>query len=252
MAPVLLVPLPQIDREIGERIDLGRQLLAAAPSSERPSGRLTRDEKRRAEVDLFFKYLRPQLIEVNEWYEYNYELLKTRFSTDEIAESYLWPHGTLGGHGDNYQAAAEFRIYIEYLISGLESIRSRLHLYVPTPEPPTAPTGAAIHIQGSVYGSPMQANSPGAHQTVSVSMNLASVQDFLRDVEQSAPALNLPITESQELAAEITTIRAQLQSPKPKQDIIREGLRSIRTILEGAGGSLTATGLLNALQHIHF
>lgn len=251
MAPVLVVPLSQIDQEIGERLDLGRQLLSAVPSSERPSGRLTRDEKRRAEVDLFFNYLRPQLIEANEWNEYNYELLKTRFSTDEIAKSYLWPHGNLGGHGDNYSAVADLRSYIEYLIRGLESIRSRLHLYVPAPAPPTTPTAAGIHIQGSVYGSPMQANSPGAHQTVYAGMNLANVHDFLKEIEQAAPTLNLPTQEAQELTAEIATIRAQLQSPKPKSEIIRESLRSVRTILEGAGGGMVATGLLNALQHIH-
>jgi hypothetical protein len=246
--PVLRVPLSQIDQEIGQQLDRGRQLLDAAPSYHLPSGRLSRDEKRLAQRDLYNE-LRSQLVEVNKWHEYTYELLRRRFSTDEVADQYKWTGGNLGsGGGDAYALAADFHGYIGYLVSRLESIRSRLDLYEPAP----APTAAAVQIQGSVYGSAIQAGSPGAHQAVSVGANLASVDDFLKEVERASSALHLPIQEGQELAAEIATIRAQLQSPKPKRDIVRESLRSVRAILEGAGSSLTATGLLNALQHVHF
>jgi hypothetical protein len=43
--------------------------------------------------------------------------------------------------------------------------------------------------------------------------------------------------EMAELEAEIETIKSQLKSPKPKAGIIREGLKSIRTILESCVGS---------------
>lgn len=43
---------------------------------------------------------------------------------------------------------------------------------------------------------------------------------------------------------ELLTITKELQQPLPKSSIIKEGLKSIRTILEGAaGGALTQTVL---------
>lgn len=111
---------------------------------------------------------------------------------------------------------------------------------------------SVINIHGNMIGSAIQSGSPGAQQEVSIELNLGDVRDFLRQLEATAPALNLPAEESQELTAEIITLKAQVESPRPKKHIIRESLHSVRTILEGAGGNLAAAGLLDALQHIHF
>ena len=123
---------------------------------------------------------------------------------------------------------------------------------------PTKPTEhfppaiSIIHIEGNNIGSPIQSGSPGASQEVTLEINLGEVRDFLRKLEEAAPNLELPDAEGRELTAEIATLRAQVDSPKPKRQIVRESLRSIRTILEGAAGNLSATGLLGILQHIHF
>jgi hypothetical protein len=122
---------------------------------------------------------------------------------------------------------------------------------------PTKPTEhfppyvSIVHVEGDVIGSPIQSGSPGASQEVSSEVNLGEVRDFLRKLEEDAPSLNLPDPESRELTAEIATLKAQVDSPRPKRQIIRESLRSIRTILEGAAGNLSAAGLLELLQHIH-
>ena len=50
-----------------------------------------------------------------------------------------------------------------------------------------------------------------------------------------------------ELKADIDTIESQINSPKPKHSIIREGIKSVRNILEGAAGSVLAAELLKML-----
>ena len=44
--------------------------------------------------------------------------------------------------------------------------------------------------------------------------------------------------------SDIATIETQLSSPRPKVEIIKESLRSIRNIAEGAVGSLAASGIV--------
>lgn len=115
------------------------------------------------------------------------------------------------------------------------------------------PAVSIIHVGGDVIGSAIQSGSPGAQQEVTIGdINLDSVRDFLGQLEKLAPDMNLPVEESQQLTAEIATIRAQIDSPRPKKQIVKESLHSVRTILEGAGGSMAATGLLDLLQHIRF
>jgi hypothetical protein len=113
------------------------------------------------------------------------------------------------------------------------------------------PAMSIIHIEGNVIGSPIQSGSPGARQEVTSEINLGDVRDFLSQLEKAAPSLNLPDDKDQELKAEIATLKAQVDSPKPKKGIIRESLSSIRSILEGTGGALVATGLLDIIPHIH-
>jgi hypothetical protein len=46
--------------------------------------------------------------------------------------------------------------------------------------------------------------------------------------------------EKAEIQAEIATVNAQLESPKPKKLTITQGLQTIRSILEGCAGSFPA------------
>lgn len=55
---------------------------------------------------------------------------------------------------------------------------------------------------------------------------------------QDAP---LPQEQKAEVIADLQTVESQINSPKPKGAIIQAGLSSIRTILEGAAGSVLAT-----------
>jgi len=60
--------------------------------------------------------------------------------------------------------------------------------------------------------------------------------------------MTLPAQTLTELQADVSSIKAQLASPKPKHSLIRECLLSVRHVLEHAGAKLAATGILAALS----
>jgi len=121
----------------------------------------------------------------------------------------------------------------------------------PTPHFP--PLISVVHVEGDMIGSTVQSGSPGAHQEVTVGdIDVAPIRDFIEELEARTGDLDLPQEESKELAAEIATVKAQIDSPRPKRQIIRESLRTIRSILEGIGGNLAAAQILPLMQHIHF
>ena len=134
---------------------------------------------------------------------------------------------------------------------GIKEMEKSLH----SPTMPTRhfpPVVSIVNVHGNVTNSAIQSGSPGAHQEVYSKIETRDLRDFLGQLEEAVPALVLPLEENQVLVTDIATVKAQLDSPKPKQAIVRESLHSVRAILEGAGGNLAATGLLDALLHIHF
>jgi len=55
---------------------------------------------------------------------------------------------------------------------------------------------------------------------------------------------------AQEVSSEIATIKAQVSSPKPKEGIIKSSLGTIKRVLEGAAGNMTAQGLMRLIENI--
>ena len=139
---------------------------------------------------------------------------------------------------------------IQITQQGLQEIKKAMQ----EPRQPTEhfPAINFIHIGGDVSGSAIQSGSPGAHQQVSIGdLDLNPIREFLRQFDASVGELTLPADKTAELAAEIDTVKAQVSSPKPKRNIIKESLNSVRAILEITSGSAAAVGLLDLLQHIH-
>lgn len=80
------------------------------------------------------------------------------------------------------------------------------------------------------------------------SMDFKGLELFLGQMKKDIEKLNLPEYSYKEAMAEINTVASQVSSPKPKNTIIQECLKTLRIILEGAAGSIVATGLLNQLD----
>lgn len=103
------------------------------------------------------------------------------------------------------------------------------------------------HNIGTMQHSQIQHDSPNASQIMHGDSSLSSIADFLNLLSNARDELELQASASAELDAEIATLETQLASPRPKQPIINEALRSVRNILEGVAGSSIASGLLATL-----
>jgi hypothetical protein len=98
---------------------------------------------------------------------------------------------------------------------------------------------------GPVQGPQVQ---QGSERSVQVSatfdFNVEAVRALLDRFRAHLDALDLNPSTRAEAEAEIATVDAQLRSPRPKPSIVREGLQSLRSILEGAGGGAAAQLLI--------
>jgi hypothetical protein len=96
---------------------------------------------------------------------------------------------------------------------------------------------------GSMQHSQIQQHSSGT-QTLNYDNDLLLIADFVKKLRLSINDLGVVKDLKEELLAEIITVESQTKSPRPKQQIITESLKTIRNILEGATGSLIASGLI--------
>lgn len=102
-----------------------------------------------------------------------------------------------------------------------------------------------INFYAPVQGQQIQQDSVNATQISSLyQFDSDMVKKILDGVKNHIKDLNVGSETEQELKAEIKTVEVQINSPKPKHGIIKESLMSIKTILEGAGGSVAAQLLL--------
>ncbi|QMV75076.1 hypothetical protein HS961_20750 [Comamonas piscis] len=93
---------------------------------------------------------------------------------------------------------------------------------------------------GDVSGSQIQISSSGSTQTQANTQ--CTDIDALKGLMQALGAVlvNAKGDTADELRAELATLKAQAESPKPKWEIIKATARSIKTVAEGAGGSILA------------
>lgn len=98
---------------------------------------------------------------------------------------------------------------------------------------------------GSMQNSQLQQDSAGAYQTQNISHAETDISSFIRDLKASMQNLELNSEKLLELEADVNSVENQLTSPNPKRVIIIESLKSVKNILEGATGSILATGLLS-------
>jgi len=105
---------------------------------------------------------------------------------------------------------------------------------------------------GAVEHSQFQQQTKDSIQVKSdVSFDFESIIEIINEIRKNSKQLNLNSEDEQELESDIITIEAQSKSPKPKNAIVKGCLKSIRSILEGAGGGVAAT-LLTKLAEIIF
>lgn len=100
---------------------------------------------------------------------------------------------------------------------------------------------------GSMQNSQLQQDSSGAIQKLNIKININDLLAFIAELNKSINKLNLEKNEKQELITKVDIIGKQANSSKPKEKIIFESLKTLRTILEGVAGNVIAAGLLSKL-----
>lgn len=90
----------------------------------------------------------------------------------------------------------------------------------------------------------------GNQQAIQVSstfiLDKEAILRFIEELHAAIRNIELDPTKKLELESEMTTLQAQVSSPNPKKSIVKESLSSIKTILEGAGGSAVGQLLIEA------
>ncbi len=94
---------------------------------------------------------------------------------------------------------------------------------------------------GSVLGYQIQQATTQSSQVLEIKgYSQEELIKLIADLKAILPKLPVGDKIKDEISADINTVEAQAQSPKPKTSIIHEGLKSIRNVLEGAGGEIVA------------
>jgi len=101
---------------------------------------------------------------------------------------------------------------------------------------------------GTMIGSAVQQGSHYSTLTMTVTGEcLEKIKSFASEVQRNLDSLNLATKLKEEAQADINTLISQTNSPKPKPNILRECLESLRTILEGAAGGALGAGLVTQI-----
>lgn len=112
------------------------------------------------------------------------------------------------------------------------------------------PPANIINIHNMV-GSQIQQGTDNSTQTGTFSItDIEKVKNFIDEISTKVSDFKLNNEDKDELIAEIDTVKAQTSSTRPKHIIIKESLKTIRSILEGLTSSILATELLKKLYSI--
>jgi len=91
---------------------------------------------------------------------------------------------------------------------------------------------------GPVHGPQIaQGNQQAIQVSSTFTVDVEALKELIAQIESAVPHLRIADNKRAELESELATLKAQASSPNPKKGIVREGLSSLRSILEGASGS---------------
>lgn len=104
---------------------------------------------------------------------------------------------------------------------------------------------------GNITNSQIQQNTLNSSQTMKIEQfDLETISKFIITLKDKLVDLNLDPEPLSIVESDINTIISQINSPKPKVNILNESLTSIRSVLEQMTGNLLASGLLYELAKL--
>ena len=98
---------------------------------------------------------------------------------------------------------------------------------------------------GAVHAPQIQQGNQTAIQVSStINADYETIRGFIEELKKNTEKFELSADSKEEFNAEIATIEAQLNSPRPKTIIVKESLKTVRTVLESASGSAAGQMLI--------
>ncbi len=105
------------------------------------------------------------------------------------------------------------------------------------------------NIFGQISHSQIQQKTKNSSQEITnQTIDIKELLGVLNSVKENLEKLNLNSDESAEAEASISTIEAQTRSSKPSNTIIKESLKSLKSILENIAGNVASAGLLSQID----
>jgi hypothetical protein len=102
-----------------------------------------------------------------------------------------------------------------------------------------------VHFHRDVNTAQIQQGTSASTQSLASTVDVAGLQSLTSELSKAVTQLGLQSEQQRQLTAELGSLSAQLGAPQPNHTIIKEGLKSVRNILEGCAGSVLASGLIH-------
>lgn len=122
-----------------------------------------------------------------------------------------------------------------------------------SPEEQRQASNVTLHVAslgsviGTMHNSQIQQGTHNSTQTYTQTLDLDAVARVIGELRSRLDEAQLPVEEGAQVKSDIACVEAQLAAPKPNVNVIRESLRSTRSILEGLASSAIFQGIITAL-----
>jgi hypothetical protein len=107
--------------------------------------------------------------------------------------------------------------------------------------------GSLANLIGSMHNSQLQQGTTNSTQTYSETLDLEAVARVIRELRSRLDEAHLQGQDAAQVQSDISCVEAQLAAPRPNASVIKESLRSTRSILEGVASSALFQGIITAL-----
>lgn len=102
---------------------------------------------------------------------------------------------------------------------------------------------------GDINDSQIQGNSKSSPQSQSRStVDKDAIKDIIKSIEENKAQIPMSSKNQDILSDSIRVLQEEIEKPDPKKNTISEKIKTIRNIMEGAAGSIIASGILYKLN----
>jgi hypothetical protein len=107
--------------------------------------------------------------------------------------------------------------------------------------------GSLGNLIGSMHSSQLQQGTTSSTQTYTQTLDLDAVARVIGELRSRLNEAHLQGQDAVQVISDISCVESQLIAPRPNVSVIKESLRSIRSILEGLASSSLFQGIITAL-----